>query len=390
MGPGWFSDGASRATTLDIDLSGHALGPVGPLAGFASIIDNGQCGIAVEFIAPSDTATFPSGYLMSGASPDGLVAIRYNAAADHYILTVRGVDVLTLPATIEAGNVWTAHNQAFRAGDHVKIVATYHPASQLMTLQLFVNGCAGAVKTGAASGAALAPLTSLYVGSNIGANAIPAQFLRVTGYLYSAGFDSGCNAEIIIVSDSTGASRDEQIAIGSAIYTPSEATSRRGIASLAFPGATSVTMLAALQASRFASDGMVRVGVGMSGINDLVGDAQTAAQTSARQQALINAFAASNPLALIFWLTMTPCATYLAAQYPTAWNAVNTAIMGGGGTPLTGIHERINGHTLALDDGTGHLKSAYDVGDGIHCNNAGRVLIASFIRAALVSRGILS
>jgi hypothetical protein len=77
--------------------------------------------------------------------------------------------------------------------------------------------------------------------------------------------------------------------------------------------------------------------------------------------------------------TMTPADPALVN--PTKWANLNTAIMNGGATPITGVDIRSNQSTLDMDsDSNMYLDAAYDSGDGLHPNDAGDALIkANFL-----------
>lgn len=86
--------------------------------------------------------------------------------------------------------------------------------------------------------------------------------------------------------------------------------------------------------------------------------------------------------------TMTPCRSRLITLYgstngPIAyqkWLDINSAITT---KSITGIDFVASEHTALLSDGSGNLAAAYDTGDGIHENNAGRQIIAaSWVKAA--------
>lgn len=120
------------------------------------------------------------------------------------------------------------------------------------------------------------------------------------------------------------------------------------------------------------------------GLNDL-DPAESAATALARLQLLIddiNADKLGDMQVLIS--QMLPCRARLITLYggtngPIAyqkWLDMNDAIAGNGGNAITGVDGRITAHVALLNDGAGNLAAAYDTGDGIHENNAGRRIIA--------------
>jgi len=71
------------------------------------------------------------------------------------------------------------------------------------------------------------------------------------------------------------------------------------------------------------------------------------------------------------------------------WLAVNDAVAGIGPTPITGVDGRVTSHADAMSDGNGNLAAAFDTGDGIHPNDAGRQINADAWEAALIAAGVL-
>lgn len=61
------------------------------------------------------------------------------------------------------------------------------------------------------------------------------------------------------------------------------------------------------------------------------------------------------------------------------WVDINAAIAGAGPSPITGVDVPL------LDDGSGNLAAAYDTGDHIHPNAAGRQIMADAWKTALVA-----
>lgn len=130
------------------------------------------------------------------------------------------------------------------------------------------------------------------------------------------------------------------------------------------------------------------------GLNDLP-SATTTAATIAAVQDLVTTISASCPTILIS--QMTPVKQrmidlYGAVAGATAyqkWLDVNTAIAGGGASPITGVSARITSHVALLNDGAGNLAAAYDTGDHVHPNNAGRQVNAAAWQSALVAAGLV-
>jgi lysophospholipase L1-like esterase len=130
------------------------------------------------------------------------------------------------------------------------------------------------------------------------------------------------------------------------------------------------------------------------GLNDLP-SATTTAATIAAVQDLVTTISASCPTILIS--QMTPVKQRMIDLYGAVagatvyqkWLDVNTAIAGGGASPITGVSARITSHVALLNDGAGNLAAAYDTGDHVHPNNAGRQVNAAAWQSALVAAGLV-
>lgn len=104
------------------------------------------------------------------------------------------------------------------------------------------------------------------------------------------------------------------------------------------------------------------------------------------------------PGATVILATMTPVLQRLKDVYKEKamvsykkWIGINNAIMGEGPNAITGVDYRFNGHTIALSDEKGNLRPEYEVlrQDHVHENTAGRLLVASYWRMALVKMNLL-
>lgn len=141
----------------------------------------------------------------------------------------------------------------------------------------------------------------------------------------------------------------------------------------------------------------VFVQIGLNDVKGRVGaNTATTAQVIADLQDLIDTINTDKPAGCKTYICgLTPCKVWLdAATNPTAANAawadVNTAIAGGGATPITGVDGRITSHVAALNDGSGNLLPAYDFNsDGVHESNEARFIIAQAWRDQLEADGLV-
>jgi lysophospholipase L1-like esterase len=119
------------------------------------------------------------------------------------------------------------------------------------------------------------------------------------------------------------------------------------------------------------------------GLNDL-SDVEPVTDVLARYQLLIDAINTDAPDAKLILGTMVPCRQRLLNVFGTIdglaayqkWLYINEAIKGNGANAVSGMDETASVHTLLLNDGNDNLAAAFDVGDGIHPNNDGRIIIA--------------
>lgn len=141
----------------------------------------------------------------------------------------------------------------------------------------------------------------------------------------------------------------------------------------------------------------VFIQVGLNDINTYIGVSKTTAQIIADLQDLVNTVNADKPAGCKTYISaLTPCKAWIgvstgqtAAAY-AAWLDVNTAISGGGATPITGVDRRITSHVALLNDGSGNLLPAYDSNaDGVHENGVARQIIGQAWRAALEADGLV-
>jgi lysophospholipase L1-like esterase len=135
------------------------------------------------------------------------------------------------------------------------------------------------------------------------------------------------------------------------------------------------------------------------GLND-TDYTESAATALARYQSLLDTIKADAPSARVYTSTMTPCKARLISLYGGSngaiayqkWLDMNDAMSGNSGSgysAITGMYGVISSHTASLNDGSGNLAAAYDSGDGIHENNAGREIVGDAWSAKLISDGTI-
>lgn len=380
---------ASAAKTLDTTHSNLVVDAAGNLD------------LEVTFQASTVVSAETSGtYLWSFTTSDGLCALRMVIAtsAPYFVLTVRGVDVLS---TQSAGSgAWLQ----WQPGEPFTVRAWYNLSAGTCGIRQSVAGLVLPDTTGSTTGSALAKTTTVYLGSNLGSST-GALIGRMKPYrrpppsVLAPPIEP---VEVVIVGDSTAAAMTQLFAldgIGSYIYTQGAAgewTTRPGIGELATPGykiLTATTQWNSSTANPWKTAASVKLVAIMIGINDVLNGA-SAASIEALYQTLVNDIAASLPGVPIVAYTMLPAGGYAGSTTSTqaVWTAVNAAILGG---TITGLAHMIDagGRGSPLNNGSDALASIYDTGDGLHESNAARMLLATDasigLRPVLHTFGIL-
>lgn len=124
------------------------------------------------------------------------------------------------------------------------------------------------------------------------------------------------------------------------------------------------------------------------GLNDLIG---TSATIVSSYQALIDNLRSNvGAQTKIIISTMVPCNRANPTLNPTEgpqWQILNTAIKGGGATPITDIDGIVDNTVSVLNAGNDTLNPIYDIGDGVHPNDAGRLINIALWESKLKSFG---
>ncbi len=348
----------------------------------------------------------PSGWMYSISTPDGVIGVERDTSTDTWKFHLRGATVLTMPQTSSLPN----GNTQGLDGQDLTARVWYHSSTGAVGFRLTVNGATAYDQTGTTTSGALAQPTAMRVGSNLGASGFwPTRARRWQSRIANAPTDYV--PEGLVLGDSTIASFLACTMVSSWVYTVPEAQARAGIRSLAIPGDTIAGQRAQFDAySHSAAVRWVVIQVGLNDVNNVAG---SSAAVITAYQSLVNHVRAVNPTCSILVATMTPANLRWenafgapATNAKNNWAAINQAISGAGGTPITGVDARITSQTAALDrnplvptgylsngtsDGTTPSNTAgfYDLGDGIHENDVGRRIIGSAWRTGLVSLGLL-
>lgn len=187
--------------------------------------------------------------------------------------------------------------------------------------------------------------------------------------------------ELVVIGDSTVAAFSGQNAVSSYLTWPGTTVD------IAVPGDSIAEQLSDWIAGGRGGSNIVMIQVGLNDMNP----AEAASVAIARLQGLVNQIAFDIPAARIVICTLTPAKQRWIDLYgetdgataQTKWEDMNEAIEGNGPNAITGVDARVSSHTAALSDVDGNLDATYDLGDGIHENNAGREIVAAAWQVAI-------
>jgi hypothetical protein len=367
--------GASGAATLALAS-----------AQLAQLINNGAIHVGGKFLPSwNDAANAQDFYYFSATLSDGLFAFRYSHAARQLMLTVRGVDVLTINR--HTPNTLQPTYEGFLSGWE----CWYNPSTGQGGIRTMVGGMWSSSATVTAAGAPLTGATAAYLGSNLGTSGyLPARHTEFTVYPSSSPLVPMVEGIALGSSDMQGAW--DYVSEISRLYTPLEAKTRVGLGLVAAGGDTTATQKAAYLASPWRG---AQWAIAMLGEND-IGTGMSTSAIIAGVQDMVNTLSANGTEVLL--CTMAPAHSHWIYLFGPVdgevaqqkWLDVNDAIMGLGGTPITGVAGRCNTHTVALADASWNLLSIYArPGDLIHWNNVGRALVAGLWRTELTALGWL-
>lgn len=206
----------------------------------------------------------------------------------------------------------------------------------------------------------------------------------------------GSGIDGVCIGDSTVTTYSSQDYVANLLYTSAEKCSQRGVANLAVAGDTIAQQKTAW--TNFVDKTVPRWVVVQVGLNDMNPAVATATTIAAYQDLIDTIRAGVSASCKIIVATMTPAyerwaaVGFNSANAQAKWVALNDAIMGRGGSPITGVDGRIEQHTTDLTtlvSGNAALNPTYDIGDKIHPTTAGRQLIADSWKAGLQALGFL-
>jgi hypothetical protein len=376
----WWDDvplvnGSTGAETLQIASSS-----------LSKILQAGDFDIELSYYVekPSPLLNVPVSptYVFYMATPSGDFSLR-ESGTYTWTFAARGADLLTS----------TTPYRTTRVGALVKWHVWYKPSIASSGMQLFVDGALdtpSGIATGAATAGSIATPTSFVLGSNGSSGYMAARWVS---FSTSTATDFR-TPEFLVLGDSIAAyyNTDNTPITSSFIYQSNgDAKTRPGIISLARPSDTLANQTTAYNASIYPGLSSIKAVIIEAGINN-VNAGSPAATVISDYQTFVNLAHSKNPSAKVVCTKLTPDKQYsdtLSTGYYTVWQTVNTAITGGGGTPITGCDAVVSTPSDTLNDGAGNLAAAYDSGDHIHPNYDGRQILGTGWYTALHTLGLI-
>lgn len=364
----------------------------------ANILSSGDLHIEGAFLidpvnnAASVTATLddPSHmWLFQAQTPNGEISLQWGGQTNIQA-KINGLNVINSITLVQ--NVgFLSHGSVTSSEFRWELFSM--PSIGKVGAQFWINGTRDASNQmrAASTGITNAAPTSFFLGSKTdGTGIISARhtLLRTT----TRNIDL---CEGLVFGDSITAIYSPMTGSYQWIYTLNEGRSREGIVSYSYPGERVDQQQARYDSCAQKGKSYVNWIFLMCGVNDVMQGA-TSATVISRIQSFVNDINTNNPNARIILAPITPCESHVGATEWTTIQAINTAIAGGGGTPITGSNLIVMSYWNALDAGylasgtaNGVLAAQYDSGDGLHPNDLGRsTIIGPSIATTLHNNGL--
>lgn len=371
--------------------------------GIAAHLDTAACDLG-----PSGNLTVVIGWVRVGDASISAILGNNNAGAPNGAFVINPVEVInnnTIYFQVHGATAWGGCTSSVQVQSPAVLTTTvvYNLTGSRTDARVSVNGAA-ALLSGAAGGLGTAfdptqPLNLFWDGT-FGASAkVDCYRVIAIGRALSAD-------EITAAERWVGAPIPALFGVKAIMLGDSTITGYGGMLSVAnfstrFSANIMATVSQTIAQQRTLFDAMPSYSMYNAiiiavGVNDL-NPAETAATALSRYQALVNSVNAKKTAGTkVIVCAMTPCKAFLISAYgaidgATAyqkWLDMNAAIAGNGPNAITGADARVASHATALNDGSGNLAAAYDIGDHLHENNAGRAIFAAAIDAGLVSVGL--
>ncbi len=366
----WF-DGANDELTVTVDLSASQQLTIFALASYDSITGNK----GLFQVGPA--AAFAYGYVIDNGLSQKLVGTAGTSDKwlDHTVYPITPTRPVLFTYGYDLGGATPALCQSLRKNSVFPAATDSGPAAG--------GGSYGtnAIKIGSTSWLMFqGGLEAIIIRSGSTSDALKFQAEKYC-------MEASAIKRVAIVGDSVTAAYWG--------YNPTaEFVNQIAATTLAVPGHTIAQQKAVWLALSDADRASFQCVIVQIGLNDLSNVTTTSASIAGIQD-LITTITASAPNVIVS--QMTPVKQRMIDMYGGVdgliayqkWLDINEAIGGGGATPITGVSGRVTAHVATLNDGAGNLAAAYDTGDHVHPNNAGRQVNAAAWQAAIVAAGLV-
>jgi hypothetical protein len=379
-------DVANRVSDLPlvVGTSGDSKAPTDPARLFQA---NGDFDVTLELSTLYDTSQYsgngtpvgpmPNGCIFSQQTTTGLLACHYIAATAQFSATVNGAVVATTP-------VWGSGSTSvgFEPGDSLTVRVVCKASTAQGGIVLAVNGSSGDPVLFVPPVAALVPTGLFYPGSNLGATEQwDVQIAKMTPAVAANPFARP--AQILITSDSSMSSLDGCYQTTSFMLSIAEARAGKTIATIANAGDNIADQRAKFATSIFNGDAnLIAVLIRLSVNNIIAGELAPAIAAELSSYAAF--IKAGIPGCLVFIGKLVPCFGALSGPQQAVWSALDALGVAGiantDGYFVTGSN--------ALNNGSNAYLPQYNLGDNLHENNPGRIVLGQGDRADLIAHGI--
>jgi hypothetical protein len=376
---------ASGATTISATYQGitgslavQALQPIVPSGRYPSTAPK-SIDLTVRLPVGSSGGLPTAGTLFSITDPSGAFKLSCDGSGNS-VWTARG----STSTSVAQSFYWLPANGSLQVRAFYDAVTAGDNA-----LQFAVNGVYQwpfAAFQGAPVGPDIGAATGVSLGSDFGSDVWAGGSYT---YVLSLGQTHTVPtpvSEFVWMGDSTTAVSSLLEAAAYELYTPAQWWTRPGIANLAAPGAVVADMKTRWQ--NFNCDTLrgqagVKAFIYLIGVNDITAGTSSSTILAAIQD-LRNTCHSDNPSAMHIVGAITPCHAFLSAPQYAVWQSVNAGLSG-----LTGFSAVVNSYVTAIGAGPDNLAPAYDYGDGLHPNNAARIVMAAAFKTALQGLSLL-
>lgn len=320
---------------------------------------------ASSFYPTSVNPAIEDGYVLSIPCVSGLYSLRYVAATGVFVITANGVDVLTTPLTA-VGNTQIG----FHSGDRVIITLVHAPSLGVAGISLSVNGAQGDPLSYTPSGGALVPTDGMYLGSNVGTSYWAMRIGKVS-QLPSGTTTFFRAPQGICFGDSQTAATDALRTTPATMLTALQSETHAPIAVFAIGGQSIFTQKTEFDMSALKSGPPATWAIIRTGANELT-SGDSGAAIAAGIQAMVNDLVGVWPSCKVFVSALLPFWGALSGAQQAQWTILQGLI-----PSITAKAGVLTTGPTALNNGSNSYLPPFNLGDNLHENDAGRVVLSA-------------